>query len=227
MAVVTFHHYYHVYADGAYWRDAVLEHAEALRAVDVDYQLIIGIVGAQDNRDSARTFLSSLFSSKLAIIHEFEDGWEQRTLQILRDDVSAGAVDGLVLYTHTKGSANKTHDSEPWRSCMERNVVAAWKLATSLLESNEADTVGVHWLRKQEWPDRVDIPFYGGNYWWTTTKHLKKLPAIDHSHRWGAESWLGTVVPERPADLVPGHLWPGTPCNSHRDTRTPDVKITF
>lgn len=213
----VFHHYYHVFADGKYWEEAVHDHLNSLKTVGSRFWMVVGIVGSVGNRIKARRVIEEHllgFVDRLEI-SEYEDGWEQRTLQLLIDDLSLGRVNEPVLYTHTKGAANKTEVSTAWRGCMERNVVGKWEKAIELLRSGKSDSVGVHWIRKEEYPNSVEIPFYGGNYWWITSEFAKSLPELENSHRWGAEAWLGQGPPVNPIDLVPGHLWPGTPCSSH------------
>lgn len=215
----VFHHYYHIYADGDYWREAVLEHLESLKSIDVPYRLVIGIVGSETSRSRVRSVFASN-STPAPEIHQFDTGWEQQTLQVLQDEATRGVIDGPVLYAHTKGAANKSIVSDVWRSCMEDNTVRSWKQALSLLENNEADTVGAHWLDETRWEGEVSTPFYGGNYWWSSINHIRSLPPIKYGNRWDAECWLGTVKPDRPFDTLPSHIWPGDSCNYHVNART-------
>lgn len=212
-----FHHYYHIYADGVFWPEAAAEHIKALHEVDSEYRLVIGVVGEQSNRETAIDFLKNWLPVMPDEVHEFKDGWEQQTLELLRADVSSGVATEPILYTHTKAAVNKTTDSGPWRTCMERNVVVAWQRALDAIQNGESDTVGAHWLTPKQWPGAITSPFYGGNYWWSSPSHIKRLPPFYYNDRWEAERWLGLVEPKKPIDVVPGNLWPGFGCSTHWD----------
>jgi hypothetical protein len=194
-----------VYADG-YWKHIVDDHLRALKDSGITWDLVFGIVGTEENvREVA------LQLPEETRIVSYSEGFEQHTLNLLHDDVQAG-YDGPVLYAHTKGSAHPSRVSSPWRECMTRQCVRRGRHALSLL-SRGASTVGAHWLTKADDPKRVEIPFYGGNFWWSSIEHLRRLDRPSDAHRHMAEAWLGSVVPERPVNLVPG--WPGSGCETH------------
>lgn len=209
-----FHHYYHVYADGPHWREAVDEHAKALNAVTGEYRFVVGVVGAPLNRQIAQDHLESVFSTLPFEVHGFDSGWEQHTLGLLRADLDSGQIADPVLYTHTKGASDNSETNLVWRKCMEKNVVSAWESALELLEDG-ADVVGAHWLHPNHWPGMITSPFYGGNYWWSSVEHLKRLPPLQYNDRWDAEGWIGRVDPDRPVDTISGNQWPGLGCTAH------------
>lgn len=120
-------------------------------------------------------------------------------------------VDGwYVLYHHTKGV---THPNEAlydrWRERMENACIWNWQKCVADLDGGY-EAVGCHWLTPEKYPAAVTSPFFGGTFWWTTTKYLKqlpKLPAPTWENRFEAESWIGRRRPyPRINDYYPG--WP-------------------
>lgn len=198
-------HYYHLYADGD-WRPALSEHQEALRGLPLG-RVVVGVVGAPEARREALSVLPDWWD-----IVEADEGWEQVTLDALFKDLPR--IKGPVLYAHSKGAANASDVNTAWRRCMTRSVVWHWPRALRALGRGH-DTVGVHWLTPEEHPQAVQIPYYGGNFWWATADHLWRLPPPSHATRYHAEAWLGTVRPHNPLDLMPG--WPGLGCAVHRE----------
>lgn len=198
-------HYYHVYADG-YWKHILDDHLKALKDSGITWDLVVGVVGSEENVQEV-----ALQLPEQTRIVGWPDGFEQHTLNLIYDDVQAG-YDGPVLYAHTKGAAHPTSVSAPWRECMTKRCVLGAARALELLDRG-ASTVGAHWLTKEDDAERVEIPFYGGNFWWSSIEHLRRLDRPSDAHRHMAEAWLGSVVPERPINLVPG--WPGSGCTTH------------
>lgn len=201
-------HYYHLYADPAgRWRSILRRHIHALDLSGLEWDLVVGIVGAQKDVTDASLQLPD---GTLSIA--WPDGFEQRTLNLIHDDIQAG-LEGPVLYAHSKGAGFPVPSvSDSWRHCMTRIVRDAKVCLDHLAEG--ADTVGCHWLTAEAYPNReVEIPFYGGNFWWATSEHLRKLDRPREDHRYWAEAWLGSVRPQNPVNLVPG--WPGPSCRSH------------
>lgn len=210
-------HYYHIYADGkaALVDRIVRDHFAALRGSGVAYdEIVIGVVGLRRNRERIRHLLPSPDDQRMRM-YAWDDGYEQRTLQILQHDLQDWQ--GRVMYAHTKGAAYPLNHSTAWRDCMTKRVVREARIALKHLDAG-ADTVGPHWLTPREFPHVITSPFYGGNFWWATTEHLSKLRPINgddlrDEHRFDAEQWIGSVVPRNPVNLVSG--WPGTPCFRH------------
>lgn len=198
------HHFYHLYADGSYLRP-LREHLLALENNLPQASVTVGVVGTPENRAKAMRRLHKTWT-----VHEWDTGWEQRTLEVLFDRLPF--LDGPVLYAHSKGSANVCDVNDVWRQCMTKRLIANPQTALTLLEAG-ADTVGCHWLTPEAHPKNVKVPYYGGNYWWASRDHLLRLPPPSWETRYHAEAWLGTVRPERPMDLMPG--WPGAGCAHH------------
>lgn len=197
-------HFYHLYADGD-WRPALLEHLLAMETITDPVDAVVGVVGSKTNRKEAIRCLPDSWWYE-----EHEDGYEQRTLELIRQaDIKP---DDLVLYAHTKGAGNPSLLNTGWRRCMTKNLIRGWRTAVGHIFDG-ADTVGVHWLTPEQYPKQVQIPYYGGNFWWATGDHILQLPPPSYESRYHAEAWLGTVSPDNPVDLQPG--WPGEGCAYH------------
>lgn len=198
------HHYYHLYADGD-WQVPLKEHIEAIEKITDPIQVRVGIVGSPENMDAAASALPREGWDLCAIANQ---GWEQVTLNALFRELPE--IDGPVLYAHTKGAANPSKVNDAWRRCMTHHNIIGWSRAVRYLDYN--DLVGCHWLTPQQYPEAVQIPFFGGNFWWATPEYLRTLPEPSMETRHHAEAWVGTGDPHI-AELVQG--WPGLHCTSH------------
>jgi hypothetical protein len=195
------HHYYHLYADGAF-EQPLAEHIEAISKITEPIEVKVGLVGSPINLDRAANALPDAWK----VCALANKGWEQVTLKALHRD--APELNGAVLYAHTKGAANPSKVNDAWRRCMTRNVIERWK---ANLQMN-ADVIGCHWLTPQQHPESVQIPYFGGNFWWASSAYIRTLNEPSMESRYHAEAWLGTGDP-RALDLAPG--WPGLHCTSH------------
>lgn len=199
------HHFYHLYADGK-WRTPWYEHLSSMMELGEEHiNKTVCIVGSNENCMQARNCIPLSWN-----IEMYYDGYEQRTLDLIFG--SGITDDDMVLYAHSKGSANVSQINDDWRRCMTRHLIDNWRNCLAEMAVG-ADTVGVHWLTPEEHPKTVTIPYYGGNFWWARGSHIRKLPPPSHETRYHAEAWLGTVRPEHPVDLQPG--WPGAGCATH------------
>lgn len=200
-------HYYHLYADPAgRWRSILRRHLHAMDLSGLEWDLVVGVVGPEEIVQEVALQLP--LGTRIVC---WPDGFEQRTLNLIHDDIQAG-LEGPVLYAHSKGAGFPQPYSNAWRHCMTR-IVRDAKVCLDLLAEG-ADAIGSHWLTAEEWPGRgIDPPFYGGNFWWTTSEHLRQLDRPSEGDRFGAERWLTSVMPKNPVNLVSG--WPGGDCHKH------------
>lgn len=192
-------HFYHIYADGQ-WRDPVKEHILALRQSQLMYNLdnfFIGIVGQNKNIQSVKKFLKTC-GVNCSIIVEEEQGWEQVTMNKLRD--FAHENDGWIFYAHSKGSSDPSPINIAWRKSMTYYNIINWEEAVSYLKT--CDTVGTHWVTAPQ----DGKTFWGGTFWWATTDYLKTLPPIGMENRHRAEDWIGITKTAKVHDMNPG--WP-------------------
>ena len=193
-------HFYHIYADGQ-WKDPVKEHIIALRQSQLMYNLdnfFIGFVGQKKNIESVKKFLRTC-GVDYSVVAEEELGWEQVTMNKLRDFVHQN--DGWIFYAHSKGAYDPSPINIAWRKSMTYYNIINWEKAVSYLD--DYDTVGTHWVTAPQ----DGKTFWGGTFWWATTDYLKTLPPIGTENRWRAEDWIGITKTAKVYDMNPG--WPG------------------
>jgi hypothetical protein len=200
-------HFYHVFADGS-WYPALSSHVQACAEADFAPDLYVGLVGEEFSRNFA---LSQLPEAQ--VVAEASAGYEQVTVEALREWALAQPPERPVLYAHTKGAFHNSTWNACWRRSMTQHCVGRWQECICLL--SEYDAVGCHWLKPgvytdligREWP--VQTPIFGGNFWWATAGYLASLPplaiSLDESARGEAELWLGRGNP-RVYDLNPGWM---------------------
>src|SRR5215469_4637354 len=201
--------YHHVYAAGA-WRQVLGGNIQAMwdsgLLDDADTRIMrVGIVGPPAERARVISYLQRHVSC--AVVAEADEGFEQLTLDALYEDAQREAWD-IALYLHTKGATYAGAGPEvsfvhAWRTSMLRGVVHGWKHCEELLE--DVDAVGCHWLTAEEYPEWVENPFFGGNFWWARADYVRTLERCERDARHRAEAWIGTGAPAV-ADLAPG--WP-------------------
>jgi hypothetical protein len=202
-------HFYHVWADGA-WQVPVHEHFKALRESDFPGSVHVGVTGLPGNRNAVEQYIGKFWSWNYDRCASADKGFEQVTLDALRDYVHRDDAAPYVLYAHTKGAFVESSDNCRWREAMTRELVQKWGDCVPLLEGNDA--VGMHWLTSREFPGitscPTSFPFFGGNFWWATTCYLRTLPEVSTTSRYDAEAWIGRGKP-RVHNLKPG--WPFYP----------------
>lgn len=83
--------------------------------------------------------------------------------------------DFYVCYTHSKGITNQSSISvSNWRELLNHFLIKKWKKCIELLD--DADVVGLvdNAARKEV---RCGHPIFpSGNFWWSTSDHIRKLP---------------------------------------------------
>jgi len=154
----------------------------------------IGIVGPPDQRKAVKEILdNSMIKDKVKVVVTRTTAWEQATLTEMYK--ASQDEDAAYFYAHTKGSANPSLVAQLWgRSMIFFNIVA-WE--RSLAELENVDAVGCHWLTKEEFPHIADhnnpegYPYFGGNFWWAKSSHIRKLGEPQRDHRYQGEHWIG------------------------------------
>lgn len=127
--------------------------------------------------------------------------------------------DWAVCFWHIKGVTHPwDHLNTVWRQCMERCVIKNWQRCLSDLASG-CDTVGAHWLTKEQYSNNVTFPFWGGQFFWATASFLSELPMLPENPKcrqdWFlSENWIGMGRKPRIKDYAPH--WPGIgPCSAN------------
>ena len=196
------HHFYHVYADGD-WKMCLPNHVRALKQYGLYDQLTsfnIGFVGKVENIQEILDYLDQN-DFKYNIVAASPTGFEQETLDPLWE-LAQTMENEYILYAHTKGSAFHAPINEVWRDGMTRKLVVEWENCINILNTDHS-TVGCHFYRIN--PENPN-PFWGGNFWWVTSEHVKALKKTSREHRHCAEAWIGSIHTQpvfKPFDVFP------------------------
>lgn len=196
------HHFYHVYADGD-WKICLPNHVRALKQYGLYDQLTsfnIGFVGKVENIQEILEYLDQN-DFKYNIVAASPTGFEQETLDPLWE-LAQTMENDYILYAHTKGSAFHAPINEVWRDGMTRKLVVEWENCINILNTDHS-TVGCHFYRIN--PENPN-PFWGGNFWWVTSEHVKALKKTSREHRHCAEAWIGSIHTQpvfKPFDVFP------------------------
>lgn len=165
----------------------------------------VGINGGQADAQIARLFVRS-YKANL-IPHGEGSTSEIPTMMKLREWLP-NHPDYYVCYHHIKGITH--HDCEPFatrRRDIEQAVIWGWIPCVEAL-GRGFDSCGAHWITPEKYPGWAPVPFWGGTFWWATSKYLMTLPPLPEptwSNRFLAEHWIGKG-PRRPRvkDFLPG-----------------------
>lgn len=122
----------------------------------------------------------------------------------------------IVCYLHTKAATHTGNAMyRAWMRCMLRGVVHNWQQCANDLERG-FEAVGCHWLTAEKYSN-VGPPFFGGNFFWTTSEFLMTLPEIpsnatDWGMRYLAEVFISSG-PRVPRVRDYHNAWPGAKCH--------------
>jgi hypothetical protein len=178
-----------LYADGN-WQMCVPDHIRALTNYGLYENLAslnIGFVGNPTNIVMAQEYLA-LHNINYNVAATAPGGWEQVTLDPLYE-MAVQDQDAYYVYAHTKGAANFAPVNEVWRNGMTRVNIVEWERAVQVLDEGYT-TAGCHY-----YPNNFDNPnpFWGGNFWWATGKHIAMLGICENDYRHRAEAWVGKI----------------------------------
>ena len=196
------HHFYHVFADGN-WQSIVEDHLHALKTYGLYDSLTsfnVGFVGSEQNIAAVESFLEEN-DVVYNVADKKESGWEQVTIHPLWEMAHMDETCYL-SYAHTKGAAHDYSIVPNWRGGMTRATIVEWKRCVEALDRGYS-TVGCHLQ-----PGRSDqpFPFWGGNFWWATSLHIRSLGKCVENTRYDAEAWIGACHLTdvfKPYDVLP------------------------
>lgn len=176
--------------------EPVSDHLIALKRRSFDEQLAsinVGFVGSKENIESVKTFLDDN-NLNYNVVTEQAEGWEQVTLEYAH--AFSKENDGIVIYSHSKGSAHPCEINTSWRRSMEYHNFVEWEKPLNALLGGMY-LAGCHWLTVS--PNTEDeAQFYGGTYWWARCDALRLNQPLEYVNRYYAEHWIGqlrTVLP--------------------------------
>jgi hypothetical protein len=183
------HHFYHIYCKGN-WEVPTQQHIEALQKYGLLNNLTsfqVGLVGPPDRRQQVKDYLNSL-NIKYMVCNEVDDGWEQETQDKMWEFSQFN--DGFVLYAHTKNAVNINPLHIRWRRSMTYYTVVIWSECVRLLSEGVSAT-GSHYLPSSNNEVHSMSGFFGGTFWWTHLKYMRKFPKPWRRGRHDAEGWIG------------------------------------
>lgn len=182
---MTVTHWYHAWVgEGSEWREPVEEHLQALARGRFDGPFKVAIVGPPEACVEAFELIAAQRQPDRVVY--FEDGWEQRTLRLLRTDAKRHPKD-LTLYAHTKGASHGSGQMSHWRRSMTCALLKDWWAHVTNL-STLFEAVGCHWLD----PLPSGGTGFAGNFWMARNSFLASLPPVGTDSRHQAESWIGS-----------------------------------
>jgi hypothetical protein len=172
---------------------------------DVSDEIKVVILGPKVTADYLCDFIFNKYS-KYKVIHINENFLEHEwpTLMELKKDADESSDDYNIWYAHTKGASNCRPDVDnriqnnirDWRENMAYFIIGDHKKCTEILNQG-ADVVGT-----LKWVDPVSkIPFFMGNWWWASSRHIKSLPPLAIDDR-KTEGWLGGQMIETPEKFI-------------------------
>ena len=146
--------------------------------------------------------LEKIKSLSSNIIYTTESRYEISTLSYMYKHALENDV--YYLYIHTKGAtrinSNNSGDSiypyenvENWRRIMEHFCIENSEICISELKNY--DLVGCNYVPHNS-IDWVVPSHYSGNFWWSKSEFIRKLPNLDlfdNSDRFLAEFWIGMI----------------------------------
>ena len=148
----------------------------------------------------------NLTDSKYTILNEYKDitKYEGPGLELLWKHSVKSNEDFNILYLHTKGVSKPLKNIEEWTNYLSYFNINKWEDRVKDLESNDASGVNLGGNPEDiqshpSWWGYGKAPVhYSGNFWWSKSSHIKKLPSpflwcpdSDHA-RWRMmdEMWL-------------------------------------
>lgn len=184
--------------------------AERVGLVSAASEFVVGLNGDEESIERTKKILP-----KCEVLdHGVSARSELPTLRALQLRLRDGEH---VLYFHSKGVTHPHNElCETWSRCMENAVIRNWRQCVNDLDAG-CETVGAHWLTREEFGPMVDTFFWGGNFFWSKSEFLKTLPELPETSTcreqdFLAEMWIGRG--KRPIVKDYAHHWPGLePCS--------------
>lgn len=167
-------------------------------------QFVVSVNGGSDNQVAAR----GIAGNKATFI---DNGANAKSLLRTMNEVRSWAIqhpDWALCFFHIKGV---THPGDTfytaWRKCMEKWVIRNWARCVSDLRGG-CDTVGAHWLTREQFGDCVTFPFWGGQFFWARGAFLAELPTLPleptcRKDWFLSENWIGMGRTPKLKDYAP------------------------
>lgn len=153
--------------------------------------------------------------NKLILLYQDDNPkyYEVKTINYIKYIADKISDNSRILYVHTKG-VRKNGDEicvRSWRKLLEYYTIVNHDIALQYLMNNY-DTIGSNVINMSpSTSDRDKYLYavnpnhyfhYSGNFWWSTVKHIRRLPMLKHdpfkhatSTRCRAENWILSALP--------------------------------
>lgn len=171
--------FYHMYCVNDCYERFVNTYNKIVSSGLIDKIQIIKVVLVGPLKTEVYNKLNQLFKTELHIRETTKS--EAETLRLIWDYCQSNTCN--VLYLHSKGVTKPNHKNiQDWKNLMEYFLIENFQPCLDSLQTH--DVCGVNYL-----PGR---PHYSGNYWWATSKHIKKLKQLKPEvvDRLYCEYWL-------------------------------------
>lgn len=171
--------------------EPVTDHIVALKRRNFEQQLAsinIGFVGSEENIHEVQQTLNNN-NLHYQVIAEERSGWEQLTLE--HAYAFSKTNDGIIIYSHSKGSAHPSPINTSWRRSMEYHNFVEWERPLNALLGGMY-MAGCHWLTVNPNSENEN-QFYGGTYWWARCDALRLNEPLGYADRYFAEHWIGQL----------------------------------
>lgn len=197
--------FYHVLLKN-HWQEIVQEQLDCLMnsgLYENAEDITVGAVGEKLDLELLKGILPSKF--KIIWLGNNIEQFEFPTLSWMKFFADETKEKSAIFYIHTKGASfDKSHErgyngGNYWRGYMNFYNITNWRNALNEIEINGADIVGVKFRDKKSTGNPHARPHFSGNFFWTHSDYVKKLPPIDSlnkSDRIEAEFWHGSAQPK-------------------------------
>lgn len=140
------------------------------------------IVFVSYRSDKLKAILDSYTPDQLANNPKLDigrTGMEGDTFELLHTSASNYTSNTNILYIHSKGVTNtgrfcNWESREEWRNSLVNGAINNWRECLDNLKNNPHTGPNYHKNYQAN-----SIPHYSGNWWWTTSDHIKKIVPFD------------------------------------------------
>ncbi|MCB9267668.1 MAG: class I SAM-dependent methyltransferase [Lewinellaceae bacterium] len=189
--------FYHLACMGN-WKEVFREQMSMLRQSGFR-RVELTLLGGDEGLQTVRSVGSEL-ELDINLVFQAPDFSQFEKPAMLAIQEYARQHDGYVLYLHSKGVSNPADGTKAkWRRLMMRELVEKWEHC--VLQLPRYDIIGVNWR------DMPPTSHFCGNFWYASTRYLRKLPDFGHYfdhpryHIWdavhnkrlGCEFWIGSA----------------------------------
>jgi hypothetical protein len=152
-------------------------------------QINLTVLGTKDDLDIVNSINEAL-NINASIVFKAPDLNYFETPALIAIEEYARKKEGYVLYLHSKGVSNPADQTKiKWRRLMMKELVDKWEYCMPQLPYY--DMIGVNW---REMPP---VSHFCGNFWYASTKYLRKLADFSNYYNNTAHSFYDIIDPRR------------------------------